>query len=153
SPCRLRQARCCWRRTPCRWWSTRPSSSRWRCSPSASSTLRCSAGALAAASKRTCRLRGPQGLRRCLWRAGSLCCWPGGLSRICERALRRRRRLRAWLLVFLEPRQHLVREQREIIDRILVREAAGMAHHDEVAHAAAIFAELDDLGINLIGRA
>src|SRR5467141_1526529 len=42
------------------------------------------------------------------------------------------RGLRAGLLVFLQPRQHLLGEQREIVDRILMREAAGVAHHDEV---------------------
>ena len=54
------------------------------------------------------------------------------------------------LLMGTKARQHLAGEQRQVI---VVRQAAGVAHHQEVAHAAAIFAEIDDLGGDLIGRA
>ena len=32
-------------------------------------------------------------------------------------------------------------------------EEAGLAHHQEVAHAAAVVAEIDDLVVDLVGRA
>jgi uncharacterized protein YbjT (DUF2867 family) len=61
--------------------------------------------------------------------------------------------LRHWLLVLLQPRQHVLCEARQVADRILLAEEAGVAHHQEVAHTAAVFAEAHDLVVRLIGRA
>src|SRR2546425_1095561 len=57
------------------------------------------------------------------------------------------------VLVFLESREDLVSEQREVLDGVRVRHRACVAHHQEISHAAAIFAKIDDLIVDLGGRA
>src|SRR5215218_200207 len=67
--------------------------------------------------------------------------------------LRRRRTLGGRLPILLQARQHFPREQGEVVDRLLVREPAGLRHHQKIAHPAAVFAEIDDLVVDLVGRA
>src|SRR5215475_865233 len=64
-----------------------------------------------------------------------------------------RRHLRCRLLIRLEPRQHLLCEDRQVAQRIFMAQKAGVAHHQKVAHAAAIFAEAHQLVVDLIRRA
>src|SRR5476649_264142 len=52
--------------------------------------------------------------------------------------------LRALLLVFLEAWQNFLGEKREVVDSVLMVEEAGVTHHQEIAHPAAIVAEFDD---------
>src|SRR5215471_8645570 len=65
-----------------------------------------------------------------------------GSSRGCRR-----------LLIFFEPRENLVGEQRQVLDRVGVRHGARMAHHQEISHPAAILAKIDDLIVDLRRRA
>src|SRR5262249_50946881 len=62
---------------------------------------------------------------------------------------------RGWrrLLIFFEPRENRVGEQRQVLDRVGVRQGAGVAHHQEISHAAAILAKIDDLIVDLRRRA
>src|SRR6266446_330527 len=53
------------------------------------------------------------------------------------------------LLQRLQPRINLLREQREISHRIVMRHRPRMAHHQKIGHAAAMLDEIDDLVIDL----
>src|SRR6202022_436917 len=75
----------------------------------------------------------------------------GSLAKLTRPTQLRRRRSGSWpVLVLRDARQHLLCEQREIVDRIRVRHRPGVPHHQEIAHPSAIIAELDQLRIDLI---
>src|SRR5262245_13871969 len=87
-----------------------------------------------------------------------LCASPGSVSP-CARILLRnqwcealRRKLRRGVEL-LEPRHHLAREQRHAVDRVRVLHGAGLGHHQKVPEAAGRAIEVDDLVVDLVGRA
>src|SRR5262249_28004577 len=57
------------------------------------------------------------------------------------------------LLILPEPRNHFFGEQGDVVDGLVVRKKTGMAHHQKVAHPAAMLAKIRDLIANLIRRA
>src|SRR5215472_13233132 len=61
--------------------------------------------------------------------------------------------LRIRLLIGLEPRINVAGEQFEIVDGLCVGQEARLPHHQEIAHAAAMFAERRDLLIDVVRRA
>src|SRR6516164_4798086 len=65
-----------------------------------------------------------------------------GSSRGCRR-----------LLIFFDPREYGAGPQRQVLDRVGVRHGARMAYHQEISHPAAILAKIDDLVVDLRGRA
>src|SRR5262245_16187353 len=57
------------------------------------------------------------------------------------------------LLQRFQPRIDLLREQRQMVHRVLMLHRPGMAHHQKVRHSAAMLDEVDDLIVDLIGSA
>src|SRR5437588_6996401 len=72
------------------------------------------------------------------------------MARIARRASGRLLRCGPRLL---QPRQDLLRDERDLVDRFLVREMAGVAGHEEVAQAADAVDEFLQLAGHVVGRA